>query len=64
MTGTINKGDVIIFKQLGDYEVKNGDVMVFRKDGKLIVHRIIKKLTTQKNYKISLQTRTLEHPRP
>ena len=41
MTGTINKGDVIVFKQLGDYEVKNGDVMVFRKDGKLIVHRII-----------------------
>ena len=41
MTGTINKGDVVIFKQLGDYEVQNGDVMVFRKEDRLIVHRII-----------------------
>lgn len=41
MTGTINKGDVVVFKQIGDYNPSTNEIVVFRKDGKLIVHRII-----------------------
>ena len=41
MTGTINKGDVVVFKQIGDYKPSVDEIIVFRKDGKLIVHRII-----------------------
>ena len=41
MTGTINKGDVVIFEKLNDNQIKDGDVVVFRNEGKLIVHRII-----------------------
>ena len=41
MTGTINKGDVVIFEQLGNNEIKEKDVVVFKKEDQLIVHRII-----------------------
>ena len=41
MTGTINKGDVVVYKKIGEYEPVVDDVLVFKKDGKLIVHRII-----------------------
>ena len=41
MTGTINKGDVVVFKQIGNYNPSTNEIVVFRKDGKLIVHRII-----------------------
>ena len=41
MTGTINKGDVVIYKRLDDYVVQNGDVIVFNKENKRIVHRVI-----------------------
>jgi signal peptidase len=41
MTGTFNKGDVIIYKAIGDYNPVLDDILVFRKDGKIIVHRII-----------------------
>ena len=41
MTGTINKGDAIIYKRLDNQVINMGDVVVFRKENKLIVHRII-----------------------
>jgi len=42
MTGVINKGDAIIFKQYRDKDnLKVGDVVVFQKDDVKIVHRLI-----------------------
>lgn len=42
MTGTINKGDVIIYESyLNNNILKSGEVIVFEKDGVQIVHRII-----------------------
>ena len=41
MTGVINKGDVVVYKQLGDYVPEMNDILVFKKENKLIVHRII-----------------------
>ena len=41
MTGVFSKGDVVVFKQLGKYEPQEKDIIVFVKDGKKIVHRII-----------------------
>ena len=42
MTGEINKGDAVFYEDYdpGD-EIKNGDVLVFNKDGVLTVHRVI-----------------------
>ena len=52
MTGTINKGDAIIFKK---YDVKEdvleaGDIIVFRKNNMMIVHRIEKKFSLGEEY--------------
>ena len=41
MTGSINKGDAIIYKRLDDQVIEKGDVVVFKKENRLIVHRII-----------------------
>ena len=42
MTGAINKGDAIIFKQYRDFsELVVGDVVVFQKDDIKIVHRLV-----------------------
>lgn len=50
MTGTINKGDVAIYEVLSDKCVpKKKKVIVFRKDGKVIVHRIIKVVEVSDN---------------
>ncbi len=42
MTGTINKGDAVIYEAIKDdnIELKKGDVIVFEKNDNLIVHRI------------------------
>lgn len=42
MTGVFNKGDAIIYEQINDYEenLKVGDIIVFNKNGVMIVHRI------------------------
>ncbi|MDR0856721.1 MAG: signal peptidase I [Clostridiales bacterium] len=45
MTGSIDKGDVVIVRKLSDAEQKElsaGDVLVFRWDGKLVVHRLVR----------------------
>lgn len=45
MTGSINKGDSIIYESVNDKKkIKVGKVLVFKKDGKTIVHRIIKRV--------------------
>ena len=42
MTGTINKGDIIIYERYGKTEeIKTGDIIVFKNENIKIVHRII-----------------------
>lgn len=42
MTGVINKGDAVFFQEIEDIHSLNiNDILVFRKEGLLIVHRII-----------------------
>lgn len=50
MTGTINKGDVIIYEAYSDKDKKEGkaklnvgDILIFNQDGRKIVHRVIDK---------------------
>ena len=47
MTGSINKGDAVIYKTYNkeEDELEAGDVLVFYKKNKIIVHRIVKKYT-------------------
>ena len=41
MTGELNQGDVALYKNLEDDPVNEGDVIVFEKDGIVIVHRVV-----------------------
>lgn len=42
MTGTLNKGDVIIYERLdSEEEIKKEDIIVFKKGDRKIVHRIV-----------------------
>ena len=41
MTGTINKGDAVVFKQYKGESVKEGDVIIFDKQDIKTVHRVI-----------------------
>lgn len=41
MTGEINKGDAVIFEQYDGQPLLNGQIVVFNKDNKKIIHRII-----------------------
>ena len=40
MTGELNKGDAVIYERPEENEVQVGQVIVFEKDGSLIVHRV------------------------
>ena len=43
MTGTINKGDAIVYSKIKDInEVKEKDIIVFENNKRMIVHRVIK----------------------
>lgn len=46
MTGSINKGDAVICEKYNSKEMKlkNGDIIVFRKNDTMIVHRIVEVL--------------------
>jgi len=56
MTGTINKGDVIIFsKDIDIDDVEKGDIIVFTKNDIKVVHRVIDK--KQKNGEYRLYTK-------
>lgn len=41
MTGTINKGDAVLFKKYNNRKLNIGEIIIFHKENKEIVHRII-----------------------
>lgn len=44
MTGTIDKGDVIVYEAYNEkMEIRKGDILVFKDEGRKIVHRVIDK---------------------
>lgn len=45
MTGEINKGDMIIYERYEDQQIKEGQVIVFRRDGTRVVHRVVEVIT-------------------
>ncbi len=42
MTGEINKGDAVLFVEYDDQIIKEGQVILFRKDNVTVVHRVVK----------------------
>lgn len=40
MTGELNKGDAVLYERYGDQTIEVDDVLVFDKDGSVIVHRV------------------------
>ena len=53
MTGTINKGDVIIFsKDVDIVDVEKGDIIVFIKNDVKIVHRVLEKKQQSGEYRL------------
>lgn len=52
MTGTIDKGDIIIFEKYNKQSIYNNQIIAFEKDDKIIVHRIveIKYVNDEKRY--------------
>ena len=52
MTGSINKGDTIIYEQFKEQKIKTGQVVIFKSDKKIIVHRVveIKNINNEKRY--------------
>lgn len=42
MTGEINKGDMIIYEEYKDQQIKEGQVIVFLQNKKRIIHRVVK----------------------
>ena len=52
MTGTIDKGDIIIFEKYDNQLIQNNQIIAFKKDDKIIVHRIveIKYVNDEKRY--------------
>lgn len=42
MTGTINKGDIVIYERYEEQdEIKTGDIIVFKSEDKQIIHRVV-----------------------
>ena len=41
MTGTINKGDIVIIDK-EKFNPKKGDIIAFQEDGKIIIHRVVR----------------------
>ena len=50
MTGTIYKGDAIIYERYKGQPLNEGDIIVFRIDNVLIVHRINKRIFVDEEY--------------
>ena len=49
MTSVVNKGDAVIYKALDKNNLpRKGEIIVFKKEGRIIVHRIIKKVVVSK----------------
>ena len=50
MTDVINKGDVVVYEKIYDEKVlKKGDIIVFKRDNRTIVHRIIERIKIGKD---------------
>ena len=47
MSPNIDKGDVVIVKKISASKVKEGDVLVYNHDNKMIVHRVVKIMTVE-----------------
>ena len=41
MTGSINKGDAIVYERYDDQIIEVGDIIVFEKNKQMVVHRVI-----------------------
>ena len=41
MTGTINKGDAVIYETYDEQSILEGQIIIFEKEGILVVHRVI-----------------------
>lgn len=41
MTGTIDLGDVVVFEEYKKQELKENDIIIFKQDNKIMVHRIV-----------------------
>lgn len=41
MTGTLNMGDVTLFKKYNNETIKKGDIIIFEKEGLQIIHRVV-----------------------
>ncbi len=41
MTGTINKGDSIVFEQYKNQKIHKDEIIIFKSDKKIIIHRVI-----------------------
>ncbi len=52
MSGTIDKGDAIIYEEYSDHTIEVGDVIVFEQDEQKIIHRVIeiKKINGEMRY--------------
>ena len=52
MTGTINKGDIVFFEKYNNQKVKKGDIILFKSDKRIIVHRVVetKNINDEKRY--------------
>lgn len=50
MTGSINKGDVVFFKNRKE-DIKEGDVIIFKKDDIKVVHRVTKIRNINKQFR-------------
>lgn len=51
MTGAINKGDATIFVKYKNQKIKDGDVVIFKKDDLRIIHRVIGTTKVGNNYR-------------
>lgn len=52
MTPKINKGDAIVYERLGSHELEVGEILVFKKEKKIVVHRIIEIVELSNHEKI------------
>lgn len=52
MTGTINKGDSILYEEYKNQKIKTGQIIVFKMDKMILVHRVIeiKNVNNEKRY--------------
>lgn len=52
MTGAINKGDAIIYEEYNNQKIKTGQIIIFKTDKMIVVHRVIeiKDANNEKRY--------------